>query len=73
MLKAVLIGLSELPVKFLHVRARSEELGLNSHAHNILHDNGLSETEVILKVLLSLDGPDFPSVTIIRFGNNIFP
>lgn len=72
MLKVVLIGLSELPAKFLHVRARSEELGLNSHAHNILHDNGLSQTE-ILKILLSLDGPDCPSVTIIPFGNNIFP
>ena len=41
MLKAVVIGLSELPVTFLHVRARSEELGLTSHVHNILDDNGL--------------------------------
>lgn len=36
------VGLrSELHVESLHVRARSEELGLNSEAHSILLGNGL--------------------------------
>lgn len=58
----------KLHMKALRVRARNEELGPTS---DVRHDHGLSLTIIILKVLLDLDGSDFPSIA--PFGNSTFP